>query len=867
MAGNRALFDQKMQAGNDAAWQQDWNTAIDNYMEAIREFPGNTRAVENLALVLYQARRYDDAYTAYTRLVQLNPNDVNAQEKRAESLFALGQLKKAADLHQQAADGWIERRDLNKAVYNWNRAVTIDPSLVRVWNKLAISYQRMNMNDKAVVAYLEMANQLQKIGRSDLARTTLERARLLDGSNQLLLNALAALQNNQPIAPQPDDIPLEYDIGGMPDDVDPMEWLEALATKQGASEGFTTEYDLDVAEVDSSYTPFGTPSQPEPDSKPDWDGPTDILTREELEAQAKAHAEEEAKETPRAGYDPAVIQDAVGDVDFADMDNSSFLEQEQAEEELTRGGLNVGSVQDAVGDVDFDDMDNSSFLEQEQAEEERTRGGLDAGSVGDAVGDVDFDDMDNSSFAAQEDAPSEAAEPSSKVSWHEPDAYGQWNHDLPKQSGDTEIDADQWQSAAQESDIADANTEDLPDWLDDGDAPEDDDDDIVMFGEAAPEPTRDEFATDSFEPIKEQPEYEDEEPAAPSDKLQDEALSSWLQEDDETPPQQQQQQQQQGAPPPAPAPPAAPMPKPGSPPPQAAPPPSQPDPANSTYAGSGPGTGAALEEFANPQFSAFHPAIIAPAQPYALLVFVHIASVLDEIRGVAEGFKALMGSSQIRSSVRSSVPVARGTPLRLVPQVAGVTFSPAERVIHWQAGADGKSYVQETFLFQTPPDLNDHLRGSVRVYQGPLLIGEIPLTMAFAASDPQQAEAQIQKFDPIFASYSHKDTPIMEYFRAARQSMGQKMLVDIYDLRSGEHWAERLLEMIDESAVFQLFWSAHSAASPYCRQEWEYALKFLNERERFIQPVWWSEPMPPPPAELANLHFQRIDLPDHLKPE
>jgi hypothetical protein len=105
----------------------------------------------------------------------------------------------------------------------------------------------------------------------------------------------------------------------------------------------------------------------------------------------------------------------------------------------------------------------------------------------------------------------------------------------------------------------------------------------------------------------------------------------------------------------------------------------------------------------------------------------------------------------------------------------------------------------------------------------------------------------------------------MEYFRQSRASLGQKMLVDIYDLRAGDHWADRLLEMIDQSAFFQLFWSRHSAQSRYCRQEWEYALHYLAERPRFIQPVWWEAPMPDPPPELADLHFQKVPIPSRTR--
>src|SRR5687768_6899998 len=47
-------------------------------------------------------------------------------------------------------------------------------------------------------------------------------------------------------------------------DIDPMAWLESLAARQGATEGFTTSHDMDIPEVDPSsvvidepgYTPY-----------------------------------------------------------------------------------------------------------------------------------------------------------------------------------------------------------------------------------------------------------------------------------------------------------------------------------------------------------------------------------------------------------------------------------------------------------------------------------------------------------------------------------------------------------------------------------------------------------------------------------
>jgi HEAT repeat protein len=263
----------------------------------------------------------------------------------------------------------------------------------------------------------------------------------------------------------------------------------------------------------------------------------------------------------------------------------------------------------------------------------------------------------------------------------------------------------------------------------------------------------------------------------------------------------------------------------------------------------------------SPHFSVFYPRAIIPNQAYALMAFVHLESALEQVRQVAAGYVAMMGNQSQSGTTTSKIAVDPGSLITLVPDVPLVQFDPPEQIVPWQPPQQST-----TFLFTTSADLSVDLSGRVIVYQGPLVIGEIPIHMKLLAVETPVSvaltkEDHLDRFDPIFASYSHRDMPVMEYFRRVRATVGQRMLVDVYDLRAGEHWADRLLEMIDQSAVFQLFWSQHSAKSNYCRQEWEQALKVGVSRPRFIQPVWWDEPMISPPPELADLHFQRVPIP------
>lgn len=264
-----------------------------------------------------------------------------------------------------------------------------------------------------------------------------------------------------------------------------------------------------------------------------------------------------------------------------------------------------------------------------------------------------------------------------------------------------------------------------------------------------------------------------------------------------------------------------------------------------------------------PHFAAFYPAQVAPAHNYTLMVFAHIESARAQIEQIAANFAHLMGDRQTSKSAPSKHAIAVGSKLTVVPQIPGLVFAPPMQVTPWVP-----PYVSFTFTFETPAALAADLTGRILVLDGALIAGEIPITMQIATADADASpdlnkSAEMTTLDPVFASYSHRDTPVMEYFRKTRARLGQKMLVDVYDLRAGEHWADRLLEMIDQSAVFQLFWSAHSAQSTYCRQEWEHALALMAQRPRFVQPVYWVKPgpTPPPPPELAELHFQHIPLP------
>jgi TIR domain-containing protein len=94
------------------------------------------------------------------------------------------------------------------------------------------------------------------------------------------------------------------------------------------------------------------------------------------------------------------------------------------------------------------------------------------------------------------------------------------------------------------------------------------------------------------------------------------------------------------------------------------------------------------------------------------------------------------------------------------------------------------------------------------------------------------------------------------------EASGDRYLRDVRDLRSGEEWEPRLLEMIEHADIFQLFWSSNSMRSRFVRREWEHALGL--GRPDFIRPTYWENPFPESPADglppeaLRALNFHRM---------
>jgi tetratricopeptide (TPR) repeat protein len=202
MTGNWERYEASMNAGHDAAWENNWGDAVRYYTMAVQEIPDNGDAHLYLGLSLLNSGRLEDALRVYKRTHQLLPDDPAPLERSADVLERLGRLKEAAEQYIAVADIFLAQRDLDKAIGNWARATQLTPGLVSIHARLAQAYERVGDKKRALREYLTLAFNFQRAGETDKAVKAVERALRIDRRNPQALNTLRALRSGVDVALQ-----------------------------------------------------------------------------------------------------------------------------------------------------------------------------------------------------------------------------------------------------------------------------------------------------------------------------------------------------------------------------------------------------------------------------------------------------------------------------------------------------------------------------------------------------------------------------------------------------------------------------------------------------------------------------------------
>lgn len=195
MSGNQELFHQLMSQGHSAAWDQQWNKAEAYYRQALVEIPDHPQALTSLALALFELQNFSEALDYYLRAVRVAPDDPVPLEKAAQLHERLGNLQNAVQASLQVAELHLKNRDVNAAIQNWTRVISLDPENLQAHSRMAVVQERLGHKELAVAEYLAVASLLQAGGNTERAVRAVNQALQVSPNNAAAINALAMLRD------------------------------------------------------------------------------------------------------------------------------------------------------------------------------------------------------------------------------------------------------------------------------------------------------------------------------------------------------------------------------------------------------------------------------------------------------------------------------------------------------------------------------------------------------------------------------------------------------------------------------------------------------------------------------------------------
>lgn len=203
MTGREDVFQQTMNQGHTAAWDQDWEKAASYYRKALEESPDHPQALTNLGLSLFELQEYEEALRCYLKVVKATPEDPLPIEKVAQLYERLGNLERAQQVALHAAELYLKNKEIQKAMDNWNRVLRMNPESLQAHARLALVSEHIGDKQRAVHEYLVLASLYQHGNDQEKATRAINRALQIMPNSPEAHQALTMLRDYKPL-PRPE---------------------------------------------------------------------------------------------------------------------------------------------------------------------------------------------------------------------------------------------------------------------------------------------------------------------------------------------------------------------------------------------------------------------------------------------------------------------------------------------------------------------------------------------------------------------------------------------------------------------------------------------------------------------------------------
>jgi tetratricopeptide (TPR) repeat protein len=191
---------------------EDWSRAVDMFRIALQEAPQSPAAYAGLGEACFGLKRLGPALDSYKLAARYSRGDLQYLERVADLQERLGLLSEAARTYMAAGELQLRRRQLEQAIYNWERAVRLEPDLLGAHRRLAMVHQRQRNVRGAIREYLAIARIFQYQGLRRQALQMCHAALRLDPDNEdaqlalrLVREGVAALGEEAPFVPEPEE--------------------------------------------------------------------------------------------------------------------------------------------------------------------------------------------------------------------------------------------------------------------------------------------------------------------------------------------------------------------------------------------------------------------------------------------------------------------------------------------------------------------------------------------------------------------------------------------------------------------------------------------------------------------------------------
>ena len=266
-------------------------------------------------------------------------------------------------------------------------------------------------------------------------------------------------------------------------------------------------------------------------------------------------------------------------------------------------------------------------------------------------------------------------------------------------------------------------------------------------------------------------------------------------------------------------------------------------------------TGGAAPEEKTPEevrLGAAAPTAVKPGSEFTASFTAYVPEQEEEVR-------RLLAKSSPRGETHLGLASCRwlqGTRVVVRLRGRGLIIDPPEQEFIWRGGRNVIPFDVE--VPKEAPEETIVLKFDVLIED--TVVARLRLDLEISAT----AKAEIRRTPAVtpartaFASYSSRDrSRVLDRVDALTRHAGLEFFLDCIDLHQGEEWKPALAEAIHQQELFMLFWSRHSAASPWVGWELETA-KQAKSRD-FIQ-IQALQPDLPPPTGFEAIHGSSVYL-------